>query len=71
MTHPQQAARMIVAAIDGDQYVQELVAVEVAQSENWPQFAAALAALAAAVCRETDDPDGARALWLHGLAASL
>jgi hypothetical protein len=70
-SQPQLAARMIVATLDGDTHVQQLVAAEVAQSGSWPKFAGALAALAATVCREIDDPEDGRALWLHSVAARL
>ena len=69
--HATLAARLIVATIDQDEYVQTLVATEVAKREVWPQFAAALAGLCAAVCREIDDPEDGRALWLHSVADRL
>ncbi|WP_138841353.1 hypothetical protein [Rhodococcus pyridinivorans] len=69
--HAQLAARFLVATLDKDTTIQRMVGEEVSQAECWPQFAAALAGLAAAVCREIDDPDGARALWLHSVAAAM
>ncbi|UTT48851.1 hypothetical protein [Rhodococcus gordoniae] len=69
--HAQLAARMIVAMLDKDLTIQRMVAEEVTRTGCWSEFCAALAGLAAAVCREIDDPDGARALWLHSVAAAL
>lgn len=69
--HVTLAARFVIATLDHDKLVQELVGAEVAERGEWPAFAAALASLAAMVCREIDDPEDSRALWLHSLAARI
>lgn len=69
--HAQLAARMIVATLEKDTTIQQMVVEDVTRADCWPDFCAALVGLAAAVCREIDDPDGGRALWLHSVAAAL